>query len=437
MREILSFPFDKQNLYVNLQLPEASDPKVYARDRRNMISRREGREGFEKERLNMGMTGAMGDTAARIVRRLQTAGHEAYLVGGCVRDIFLGVAPEDYDIVTSARPEEVQALFDRTIPVGISFGVILVVEEGRNFEVATYRAEEDYDDGRRPSRVRFASAAEDVRRRDFTINGLLMDTVTGEVVDCVGGRKDIEERIIRTIGEPGLRFAEDHLRMLRAVRFAANLNFSLDPPTRAAIGEHAREIRRISAERVRDELNSLLTHGGARRGMELLADTRLLREILPEVAAVHGVQQPPIYHPEGDVWVHILAMLELLPLTDGKADARLAWGVVLHDTGKAVTRSEDASGVHFYGHVRRGAEIAESILRRLRLSNTDVETVVSLVREHMLFMNVREMRPNRLKRFLRMPDFTLHLELHRLDPAGTHRRPEVHGPARRGERCEG
>ena len=360
------------------------------------------------------------DYAADIVRRLREAGHEAFWVGGCVRDLIRDVAPEDYDIVTSARPEEVRGLFSRTIPVGERFGICLVVEGGAPFEVAAFRTEADYNDGRHPSRVAFGTAKEDVRRRDFTINGLLMDPETGRITDHVGGLRDIEQRIIRTIGDPEERFAEDHLRMLRAVRFAATLGFEIEPMTFAAVRRQAAMITRISAERIRDELSRLLTGGAARRGLELLSESGLLGEILPEVHALQGVEQPPLFHPEGDVWAHTLRMVALLPRPDGKADPRLAWAVLLHDVGKGVTRSEDAAGTHFYGHVQRGEEITAAILRRLRFSREEMETILALVRGHMLFMNVREMRPNRLKRLLRTPDFALHLELHRLDCLGSH-----------------
>jgi poly(A) polymerase len=360
------------------------------------------------------------ETSAEIVRRLREAGHEAFWVGGCVRDLIRGQEPDDYDIVTSARPEEVRQIFSRTIPVGERFGVSLVVEGGRPYEVATFRTEEGSEDGRHPSCVAFATAEEDVRRRDFTINGLLMDPVTGRIIDHVDGRRDIDRGIIRAIGDPGARFAEDHLRMLRAVRFAATLGYTIEPLTFSALRRQAAAVSRISAERIREELTRILTGGGARRGMELLLESGLLNEILPEVNALRGVEQPPVFHPEGDVWEHTLRMLTLLSRQQGKADPRLAWAVLLHDVGKAVTRSEDAIGTHFYGHVQRGEEIAAAILRRLRFSRDDLETILSLVRGHMHFMNVREMRPNRLKRLLRIPDFALHLELHRLDCLGSH-----------------
>lgn len=364
---------------------------------------------------------ASRDEAAGIIKQLRDAGHEAYFVGGCVRDLLRGVEPGDYDIVTSALPEEVRSLFPHTVPVGISFGVMLVVEGGYTYEVATFRSESGYEDGRRPSHVEFTSAQGDVCRRDFTVNALLMDPLSGEIIDYVGGRKDIENRVIRTIGNPDERFAEDHLRMLRALRFSANLGYGIEPDTFEAIRRHSFEIKRISAERIRDELTKLLTRSGARHGMEMMVETGLLREILPEVAALRGVEQPPTFHPEGDVWEHTLRMLDLLPAGEGaEIDARLAWGILLHDVGKADTGSVDDAGIHFYGHVREGEQIAEALMRRLKFSRADMDTILALIHYHMRFMNVEDMRPNKLKRFLRMPDFRLHLELHRVDCLASH-----------------
>ncbi|MGO9137631.1 MAG: CCA tRNA nucleotidyltransferase [Syntrophales bacterium] len=355
------------------------------------------------------------------MRRLRDAGYEAYFVGGCVRDLLRGVVPGDYDIVTAARPEDVCLLFPHTVPVGITFGVVIVVEEGHGYEVATFRVESGYEDGRRPSHVEFTSAYGDVCRRDFTINALLMDPMTGNVIDYVGGEKDIEDRVIRTIGNPDERFAEDHLRMLRAVRFSANLGYTIHQDTYGAMKRHAFEIKHISAERIRDELTKILTHGGARHGMEIMAETGLLAEILPEVDCLRGIEQPPAFHPEGDVWEHTLQMLDLLPAGEGvENDSHLAWGVLLHDVGKAHTGSIDNSGIHFYGHVREGENIAEALMQRLRFSRADMETILAMIHYHMLFMNVADMRPSRLKRFLRMPDFQLHLELHRLDCLASH-----------------
>lgn len=359
--------------------------------------------------------------AADIVKRLRAAGHEAYLVGGCVRDALMGRPPGDYDVVTSARPEEVQRLFPVTIPVGVSFGVVLVVEDGRNHEVATYRTESGYVDGRRPSQISFASLQEDVRRRDFTVNGLAMDPETGQVLDYVGGVADIRERIIRTIGPSSERFTEDHLRMLRAVRFAANLDFTMEPETLAAIQSHASAIHRISAERIREEMTKLLKRPGARRGLEMLFQAGLLQELFPEIETLRHIEQPPAYHPEGTVWEHTLRMFDALHGAGGnEADHRLAWAVMLHDMGKAVTRSEDDKGIHFYGHVEKGVLLAEGLMRRLKFSGADMETVLALIQNHMRFMHVRQMRPSTLKRFLRLPDFELHLTLHRLDCVGSH-----------------
>jgi poly(A) polymerase len=359
--------------------------------------------------------------AEEIVQRLKTSGYEAYFVGGCVRDSILGNASSDYDIVTSALPGQVTELFSSTISIGAKFGVIAVIVENHPYEVATFRSDDVYEDGRHPYHVRFSSAREDVFRRDFTINGLLMDPASGEIFDYINGRADIEKKIIRTIGDPDGRFNEDYLRMLRAIRFAANLGFIIETATKKAIARNAPKINQISAERVREELSKILTRGGSRNGFELMMETNILKEILPEVDKLKGVEQPPRFHPEGDVWQHTLNMLDLLP-QDGDTDKNLclAWGTLLHDIGKALTRSEDEKGVHFYDHVQKGEEIADKIMQRLKFSRAQRETVLALIRQHMVFMNVQKMRPGRLKRFLRMPDFDLHLELHRLDCIASH-----------------
>ncbi|MDD2672755.1 MAG: CCA tRNA nucleotidyltransferase [Syntrophales bacterium] len=362
------------------------------------------------------------EEAVAIVRKLREAGHEAFFVGGSVRDLARGLDPEEFDIVTSARPEEIKRLFPKTVPVGESFGITLVVRDGKKYEIATYRTDAGYGDGRHPSRVEFSSRAEeDVLRRDFTINGLLMDPESGRIIDHVGGLDDLRRKIVRTIGNPGERFSEDHLRMLRAVRFAANLNFALDDQTFLAIVAHSGRIRRVSAERTREEITRILQGGHARRGLELLAETGLLTHILPEVDEMRGVDQPERFHPEGDVWEHTLRMLAMLSVEPQlRSDVRFAWGTLLHDVGKPATRSVNSGGIHFYGHPRKGEKIAANILDRLRFSRADAETILSLIREHMLFMNAMEMRPSRLKRFLRIPDFKLHLELHRLDCLASH-----------------
>ncbi len=359
--------------------------------------------------------------AEAVVRLLKQSGHEAYFVGGCVRDFILGSVSGDYDIVTSARPDEIISLFPNTLAVGAKFGVVAIIADNYLYEVATFRGDDVYADGRHPSRIYFSSAREDVFRRDFTINGLLMDPESNKIIDYVDGRADIEKKIIRTIGDPEKRFNEDFLRMLRAVRFAANLNFTIEPLTMRAIKNNATKIKQISAERIRDELGKILTRGGSRGGFELMAETGVLKAILPEVDKMKGVEQPLRFHPEGDVWQHTLSMLELLPENGGTGENLcLAWSVLLHDVGKAATRTEDENGVHFYGHVRQGEKIADDIMERLKFSNAQKETVLNLIRHHMVFMNVQKMRPARLKRFLRMPDFGLHLELHRLDCLASH-----------------
>jgi poly(A) polymerase len=350
--------------------------------------------------------------ATGIVRDLRARGHKAYLVGGCVRDRLLGIIPKDYDVGTDATPEEILSYFPHSELVGAHFGVILVgARDGVHVEVATFRSDGTYFDGRRPDQVQFETdPALDAQRRDFTINGLMQDPLSGEVLDYVGGRADLDQRIVCAIGDAERRFSEDHLRMLRAVRFAARLNFSIAPDTLAAIQRLAPAICKISAERVRDELIRILMEGGARRGLELLDESGLLAHILPEVKALQGVQQPPEFHPEGDVWTHVLLMLEQLR----NATPTLAFGALLHDVGKPATfRVTDR--IRFDGHAEVGTEMARSILSKLKFSNEDSRQIVSLVENHMRFKDVRQMRTSTLKRFLRLSHFEEHLELHRLD----------------------
>ncbi len=359
--------------------------------------------------------------AEEIVQKLKSAGFEAYFVGGCVRDFVRGIVPGDYDIVTSALPEQIIGLFNHTVAIGAKFGVIAVIEEETTYEVATFRRDDDYEDGRRPVKIHYSSAREDVLRRDFTINGLLMDPANGQIIDYVEGRADIEKKIVRTIGNPETRFSEDYLRMLRAVRFAGNLNYDIEERTKQAIKNNCALIKKISAERIQEELTKIITREGSRRCFELMSETGILPQILPEIENLIGVDQPPRFHPEGDVWQHTLKMLELLPKEeDGQANKILAWAALLHDVGKALTRTEDEKGVHFYGHVQRGEEIADNIMKRLKLSRVQRETVIDLIHYHMVFMNVHKMRPGRLKRFLRKPNFDLHLELHSLDCLASH-----------------
>jgi len=356
------------------------------------------------------------------VGRLRTAGHQAWLVGGCVRDLLLGRRPKDYDVATDARPERVAALFGKSEQVGAHFGVMLVRDNAAQVEVATFRSDFTYSDGRRPDAVHFESdPRQDVLRRDFTINALLLDPASGEVLDYVGGRADLAAGVIRAIGEPAVRFGEDHLRLLRAVRFAARLDFVIEPETLAAIRRLHPLIRKVAAERVRDELVCILTEGGARRGFEMLDGTGLLAEILPEVAAMKGVAQPPEFHPEGDVWIHTLLLLEYLR----NPTITVALGALLHDVGKPST-FRVAGRIRFDGHVEAGVALSREILRRLRFSSQQIERVAALVANHMRFKDANRMRESTWKRFLRLPHFEEHLELHRLDCLASHGRLDTY-----------
>jgi poly(A) polymerase len=366
--------------------------------------------------------------AARLVRVLRDHSHSAYLVGGCVRDLLLGREPADYDVATSASPDEVMRLFPKTYAVGAQFGVVLVPvlndrEDGSRdnyaIEVATYRSDGDYSDGRHPDRVQFSRDPQlDVQRRDFTINGLLLDPITREVLDFVGGQADIQRGVIRAIGAPELRFAEDKLRMLRAVRFAARFGYQIDQQTFASIRALAPQIHQVSHERIRDEILKMLTEGHARRAFELLDETGLLAQVLPEVKKMQGVEQPPQFHPEGDVWVHTLMLLEGLPAGVSKS---LALGVLLHDVGKPPTFRVAPDRIRFDNHAEVGTRMAQEICRRFHLSNDETHQVCSLVANHMRFGDVMKMKESTLKRFFRLPRFEEHLELHRLDCLSSHR----------------
>jgi poly(A) polymerase len=368
------------------------------------------------------------ELADQICTTLRQSGHQAYLVGGCVRDLLLDREPADYDVSTDARPERVQQLFPRSLAVGAKSGVILVLEEGvaenpAQVEVATFRSDIGYSDGRHPDRVVYSdSPQEDVRRRDFTINGLMMDPATREVLDVVEGRADLHAGIIRAIGDPRVRFAEDKLRMMRGVRFAARFGFQIDPQTLSAAQSLATQITQVSVERIREELTKLLTEGAARRGFELLDDAGLLEIVLPDIVKMKGVEQPPQYHPEGDVWIHVRLMLEML---NSNCSPTLAWGVLLHDVGKPPTFAPakgPGTRIRFDGHQEMGATMAESLCRAFRFSNEDTEQIESLVANHMRFKDVRQMRQATLKRFVRLPKFEEHMELHRLDCLSSHRK---------------
>jgi poly(A) polymerase len=385
------------------------------------------------------------DFAISIIRTLREKGHQAYLVGGCVRDLLLGREPADYDVTTDATPDEVMRIFPDTYAVGAQFGVVLVplpVSEEQQVprlrpqfaerssdsarddrtagvvEVATFRSDIGYSDGRHPDQVRFSKEPrEDVQRRDFTINGLLLDPLTNQVLDFVGGRKDLEAGIIRTIGDPKRRFAEDKLRMLRAVRFAARFGYAIEPGTFRAIQELASQIHQVSRERIRDELSKMLTEGHACQAFLLLDETGLLHEVLPEIEAMKGVEQPPQFHPEGDVFVHTLLLLDKLP---HPCTLTLAWGALLHDVGKPPTFRVAPDRIRFDGHVDVGVKIAEQICRRLRFSKDDTEQILALIDNHMRFAHVQQMKESTFKRFVRMPRFDEHLQLHRMDCQSSH-----------------
>ncbi|MHC4973396.1 MAG: CCA tRNA nucleotidyltransferase [Planctomycetota bacterium] len=371
------------------------------------------------------MTTGERDLAVGVARRLRDAGHQALLAGGCVRDHLRGVTPIDYDIATSAPPDAVQALFERTIPVGAEFGVVLVVVEGRRFEVATFREDVGVRDGRHPAAVRFTDAEHDARRRDFTINGMFLDPESDEVIDHVGGRADLEARLVRVIGDPAERFEEDRLRILRAIRFATVLDFRLEPATMAAVKAHAPAIRTVSAERVRDELTRLLVSGRGGRGVGLLLEAGLLQILLPEVAALDGVPQPFRFHPEGDVLTHTRLLLDAYDEEGGGEAVALA--ALLHDIGKAPTHTLNDKGRHSYpNHADVGAEMATAILQRLRYPNQVVARVHELVRRHMVWPTLPKMREAKRRRFLLQENFADHLELHRLDVEACHRDFGIH-----------
>jgi len=376
------------------------------------------------------------ELANSIVETLRQRGFQAYLVGGCVRDLLLGREPKDYDVATDATPEQVMGIFPETYAVGAQFGVVLVPEpepdkkagdervagnssRSHAVEVATFRSDVGYSDGRHPDEVRFSrDPREDVARRDFTINGMLLDPASGEVLDFVGGRDDLKTGIIRSIGDPERRFEEDKLRMLRAVRFAARFEYTIEPATFAAIQKLAEQIEIVSRERVRDELTRMLTEGHGRRAFLLLDESGLLAHVLPEISAMKGVAQPPEFHPEGDVFEHTLLLLENLP---SPCPLTLAWGALLHDVGKPATFRVGPDRIRFDGHVEVGVKIAEEICRRLRFSNDEAAQILALVDNHMRFGHVSRMKEATLKRFLRMPKFEEHLALHRADSLASHR----------------
>ncbi|MGV3533306.1 MAG: CCA tRNA nucleotidyltransferase, partial [Chthoniobacteraceae bacterium] len=352
------------------------------------------------------------------MKRLQDAGHHALYAGGCVRDMLRGVPPHDYDIATDATPAQVQGLFRRTMAIGAHFGVINVLEDGHDFQVASFRSDGAYIDGRHPENVRFSTPEEDALRRDFTVNGLFYDPLREELIDYVGGQRDLDARMLRAIGAPADRFREDRLRMLRAVRFATVLDFQIDPATWEAVVANAPAIHEVSAERIREELAKIFLSPRRVHGLDLLDASGLLREVLPEVANLHGCEQPPQFHPEGDVYIHTRIMLELLP---PDASLPLVLSVLFHDIGKPGTLTVDADGrIRFNGHDKLGAEMTETLMTRLRFPRREIDTVVEAVANHMVFKDVQQMRIAKLKRFMSREHFDEEMELHRVDCTSSH-----------------
>jgi len=368
--------------------------------------------------------------AASVVKRLKEHGFTTFFAGGCVRDSLRGEPPKDIDIATAATPVDVQALFRRTVPVGMHFGVVRVLEAGFEFEVATFRSDGVYLDGRRPTEVRFSSPEEDARRRDFTVNGMFYDPVEQQLVDYVNGKADLEQKLIRAIGNPHKRFEEDRLRLLRAIRFSATLQFEIESGTWDGVRNAVDQIWKVSPERIREELMKILRDSNRLRGFDLLDASGLLAAILPEVERLKGCKQSPQFHPEGDVFVHTRKMLELLSV---EAGGLLTLAVLLHDIGKLPTQSFDVENdrIRFNGHDRVGAEMTKELMQRLRFSRHDIDIVVEAVRNHMVFKDVQQMRLAKLKQFMARPNFDLELNLHRVDCLGSHGDLENHEFLRR------
>lgn len=357
------------------------------------------------------------EAAMDVAALLRKSGHIALFAGGCVRDRLLGCEPEDYDIATSATPADVQSGFPKANLVGAHFGVVIVKHGGHHIEVATFRTDGSYADARRPDRIEFSTPEQDAQRRDFTINALFEDPETGEIIDFVGGMQDLREKRLRAVGTPEQRFREDALRLMRAVRFATRLNFQIEQETRSALGRCAPLMKKIAIERIRDEFSKILTGPHRRSGIELLVDLGLMHHIIPEIDALIGCEQPPEYHPEGDVFVHTMIMLELL---DPRASLDLCLAVLLHDIAKPATRTVDASGrARFNGHDRLGTEMTRAILRRLKYPNEIIDQTSFMVSRHMMFMNVRKMRVAKVRRFMGASTFEKEMELHRVDCASS------------------
>lgn len=356
--------------------------------------------------------------AMDLAHRLTAAGHQALFAGGCVRDRLLELEPKDFDIATSARPDEVLKLFPGSNEVGAHFGVVIAKHHGHHVEIATFRTDGSYKDGRRPESVEFSTADQDAKRRDFTMNGLFENPETGEIIDHVGGVADLDAGVVRAIGDPMARFSEDALRLLRAIRFSSRLGFAIEENTKAAISSCSGLLEKISPERIREEFSRILTTPRRREGVELLVETGLMEHIVPEFLPTVGCDQPPEWHPEGDVFTHTCIMLEML---EDDASLELCLAVFFHDIAKPPTRTvdEDTGRIRFNGHDALGAQMAETIMKRLRYPNEVIAAVVPMVARHMQFMNVQQMRTAKLKRFMSEPTFQQEMELHRVDCASS------------------
>lgn len=369
-------------------------------------------------RLRRNPDSVMLTAATHVIRILREKGYEALLAGGCVRDFLLGKEPKDYDVATSATPQQVIALFPGALTVGAHFGVVIVRRDGHQIEVATFRTDGSYKDGRRPESVTFSTAQEDAQRRDFTVNGLFRDPVENRIIDYVGGQADLEKRVLRAIGDADRRFAEDRLRLLRAIRFATVLGFDIEAETWKSICDHADAIRSVSAERIRDELIKIFLHPNRLRGFDLLVESGLMQQVLPEILVLKGVEQPPQWHPEGDVFIHTRLMLSLLP---EQVSQPLVLSVLLHDIAKPATFTVDegTGRIRFNGHDKLGAEMAGDILRRLKFPNDVIEPTQVAVENHMVFKDVQKMRNSTLKRMMARPTWDDELALHRVDCLGS------------------
>ena len=358
------------------------------------------------------------EAAIHVVQKLVSAGHQALLAGGCVRDALLNKEPKDYDVATSARPEQVTRLFPGAHTVGAHFGVVIVKRGEHHIEVATFRKDGTYSDGRHPDSVEFSGAEEDAQRRDFTVNGLFEDPLKGEIIDYVGGRTDLQAKVLRAIGDPEARFMEDQLRLMRAVRFATVLGFEIEPHTWAAVCKLSPRLGSVSIERLRDEFTKIMLHPNRVRGFDLMVESGLMKELLPEILVLQGCEQPPQFHPEGDVYVHTRLMLSLLP---AEVSLSLVLSVLFHDIAKPATQTVDENGrIRFNGHDQLGAMMTADILKRLKYPNHVIEPAVEAVANHMIFKDVPKMRVSRLKRFMARPGFEDEMELHRVDCLGCH-----------------